>query len=83
MALGSKEITKTKINYLYVASFADKNVFDFEVSMNYAVSMAIVQCTGNLPPKLAGLFFPQASMGNAVIGSVQKLLRAVRKTTYM
>jgi hypothetical protein len=37
-----KEVTKAKVDDFDVAGFADQYVFDFQVSMNDAVSVTVV-----------------------------------------
>jgi len=64
---GGEEVAQAKIDDLDVAHFTDENVLNLQVTVDNAVPVAVVKCTGNLPGELAGLLFLQASMGDDVV----------------
>lgn len=62
MTSRSKEIAQAKINDLDVTRLADQDILDLQISMDDAVSMAIVQGARNLSAELPGLLLLQPSM---------------------
>jgi len=62
MTSWSKEIAQAKINDLDVACLTDQDILNLQISMDYAVSMAIVQGARNLSAELPGLLLLQSSM---------------------
>lgn len=62
-----EEIAESKVDDLDVAGLADEDVFDLQITMDYAVSMAIVESTGDLTAKLPRLLLLQLAMGYDVV----------------
>lgn len=67
MAARREQVAKAKIDDLDVASLADEDVFDFQVAMDDAVPVTIVESTGYLTAKLAGLLLLELAMRNNVV----------------
>lgn len=67
MASRRKQVAETEINDFDVASFTNEDVFDFQIAMDDAVSVTVVQSTGNLTTKLAGLLLLELAMRNNVV----------------
>lgn len=71
-----EEVAKPKINNFNVPSLADKNVLDLEVTVDDAVSVAVVERAGDLAGELAGLLLLEAAMRDDVVehlASIDKL----------
>jgi len=66
-ALGRKGVAQAKVDNLDIASLADKNVFNFEITVDNAVAVAVVECTGNLATKLTRLLLLQATVRDDVV----------------
>lgn len=62
-----EEIAKSKVDDLDVPGFADQDVFDLQITMDYAVPVTIVESTGDLTAKLSRLFLLQLAMGYDVV----------------
>ena len=62
-----EEIAESKVDDLDVSGLADQDVFDLQITMDYAVPVAIVECTGDLTAKLPRLFLLQLAMGYDVV----------------
>lgn len=67
MAAWGKEVAQTKVDDLDVAGLADEDVLNFEISVDDAVTVAVIQGTGNLTTKLPGLFLLELSVGDDVV----------------
>lgn len=55
MTAGCEEVAETKVDNLDIAGLADEDVLDFEIAVDDAVAMAVVECAGDLTAELAGL----------------------------
>jgi hypothetical protein len=64
---GREEVAEAKINNLDIAHLADEDVLDFEITVDDAVSMAVVEGAGYLAGKLARLLFLEAAVGDDVV----------------
>lgn len=62
-----EEVAEAKVDDLDIASFADENILDLEVSVDNAVLVAVVEGTRNLAAEFPSLFLLKFSMGNDVI----------------
>jgi hypothetical protein len=62
-----EQVAKTKVDDLNVACLANQNVLDLEVAVYDAISVAVVQCTGDLAGELARLLFLQTAMRDDVV----------------
>lgn len=67
MSTRREEVAKTEIDNFDVAGLADENVFDFEITMDNAVAMAIVQGARDLTAELARLLLLQFAMRDDVV----------------
>ena len=67
MAGRSKQVTQAKINDLNIARLTYQDVLDLEVSVNDAVSMAIVQGARNLSAEFPSLFLLQPSVRDNIV----------------
>lgn len=64
---GREEIAETEIDNLDIAHFTDKDVFNLEIAVDDAVSVAVVEGTGDLAGKLASLLFLEAAVRDDVV----------------
>jgi hypothetical protein len=55
LVLGREKIAQSEVDDLDVAHLADEDVFNLEIPVNDAVSVTVIQCTGDLSGELAGL----------------------------
>lgn len=62
-----EEVTEAEVNNLNISGFADKNVFDLQVTVYNAVAVAIIECAGNLPAELARLLLFEFAVRDDVI----------------
>jgi hypothetical protein len=67
LAPGREEVAQAKIDDLDVASLANQNVLNLQVAMDDAVTMAVVECTGNLAGEFASLFFLETTVRDDVV----------------
>lgn len=77
---GREQIAEAKIDNLNVASLADEDVLDLEVSMDDAVSVAVVERAGNLAGELAGLLLLETAVRDDIVehlASIDKLKQHV------
>lgn len=80
MAARGKEIAQAKIDNLNIASLADENVFNLEVTVNDAVAVTVIEGASNLATELAGLLLLEFAVGNDVVehlASIDKLEKHV------
>ena len=67
MAFGREEIAKTEVDDFDISSFANQNVFDFQVPVHDGISVAVIQSTSNLPAKFTRLLFLEPAMRDDVV----------------
>jgi hypothetical protein len=67
VALGGKKIAEAKVDDLDVSSLANQDVLDLEISVDDAVSMAVIEGTGDLSAELPSLLLLQPSMRDDVV----------------
>lgn len=65
--LRRKGVAETKVNNLDITSLTDEDVFDFQITMNDAISVAIVKGACNLATEFASLLLLEAAMGDDVV----------------
>ena len=64
---GREQVAQAKINDFDVASLADEDVLNFQVPVNDAVTVTVVQGAGDLTSKLASLFLLEATVRDDVV----------------
>jgi len=64
---GSKGVAQTKVDNLDVASLADEDVFDLEITVYDTVPVTVVESTGYLATKLAGLLLLKTAVRDDVV----------------
>lgn len=62
-----KEIAQAKVNDFDVAGLADEYILNLEIPMNDAVSVTIVQSTGDLTTKLPSLLLLELPVGDDIV----------------
>lgn len=62
-----EQVTQAKIDDLDVASLADEDVFDLQITVNDTVPVAVVQSTGDLASEFPSLLLLESSMRDDVI----------------
>lgn len=67
MAAGGKEVAQAKVNDLDVTGLADENVLNFEISVDNAVPVTVIQGTGDLTTEFPSLFLLELSVGNDIV----------------
>lgn len=67
MAAGRKEVAQAEINNFDVAVFANENIFDFEVPMNDAISVTVIQGARNLATEFASLLLLKLAVGYNIV----------------
>lgn len=67
MAARCEEIAQAKVNDFDITSLADEYVLDLQVSMHDAVSMTIVQGTGDLTTKLSSLLLLELPVRDDIV----------------
>lgn len=76
VATRGKEVAQTKVNDFDISRLADEDVFDFQVAVDDAVAVAVVEGAGDLTAELAGLLFLELAVGDDVVehlASIDKL----------
>ena len=67
MASGSEEVAQAEVDDLYVACLAYEDIFNLEITVNYAIPVTVVQGTDDLPTKLASLFLLELAMRDDIV----------------
>ena len=67
MALGCEQVAQTEIDNFDIPRLAYQDILDFQVSVNDAIPMAIIQSTCYLAAKLPSLFLLQPAMRDDVV----------------
>lgn len=62
-----EEIAEAEVDNLNIAGLADEDVFNLQVTMDNAIPVTIVQCTGDLTCEFPRLLLLQASMRDNVV----------------
>lgn len=62
-----KEVAQAKVDDLDVARFRDEDVLDFEIAVDNAISVTVVESAGNLPAELARLLLLKLAVGDDVV----------------
>ena len=52
---GREEVAETKVDDFDITRLADQDVLDFQITVNDAVAMTVIQSAGDLASKFAGL----------------------------
>lgn len=62
-----EQVAETKVDDFDIAFFADQDVFNFQISVDDAITVTVIKRTGNLPGKFAGLFLFQPTVRDDVV----------------
>ena len=57
MTAGGKKIAEAKVDDFDITSLPNENVFDFEVAVNDAISVTIIESACDLSTEFSGLLF--------------------------
>ena len=67
MCARREEVAGPKVDDFYIAGLADEDVLYLQISVNDAVSVAVIKGTGDLTTEFSSLFLFEFPMGDDIV----------------